>query len=189
MRSWPSANRSGRISNLYFGFVLSVGLIGAELVGVTGASGFLVALIVSIVVGIGFMFLIIPGLILLVMLSLAPYLVGREEIDAMSALSRSWQLVSKSFWSIVLLDLVVGVVVIVVSMILGFIPVIGQAASVLMGLFLMPVAGAIYEELSGGKAVASSAEHTHQTAEPANEKTSKDDTETDKSEESAHKSK
>jgi len=52
------------------------------------------------IVGIGFILLIIPGIVFLVKLSLVPYLVMDKKMDAIGAVKESWRLTNGHGWTI-----------------------------------------------------------------------------------------
>jgi hypothetical protein len=79
----------------------------------------LVSLLVGLIVAVGFVLLIIPGIIFLVFLSVSiPVLVveGRRGTDAMG---RSWNLVKGHFWHVLGVILVAAVIVGIVSGLIG----------------------------------------------------------------------
>lgn len=86
---------------------------GAFLKG--GASRFLMLFVISIVVGLvaglGLLFLLVPGLMLYVYLSMAEPVAGVEQAPFDRALSRSFTLVSGNFWRTVGFFVAVGVIV------------------------------------------------------------------------------
>lgn len=79
----------------------------------------LVSILVGLCVGIGFIFLIIPGLILLVMFSVAIPSLVVEDRRGTDAMSRSWNLVKGHFWHVVGVIVVGWLISIVVGLVFG----------------------------------------------------------------------
>jgi hypothetical protein len=79
----------------------------------------LVGLLVAVIVGIGFILLIIPGIILLVFLSVAIPALIVEDRRGTAALGRSWDLVRGDFWHTLGVIVVVFLIVAIVSGIIG----------------------------------------------------------------------
>jgi hypothetical protein len=79
----------------------------------------LVGLLVAVIVGIGFILLIIPGIILLVFLSVAIPALVVEDRRGTEALGRSWDLVRGDFWHTLGVIVVVYLIVAIVSGIIG----------------------------------------------------------------------
>jgi len=57
-------------------------------------------LLVSLIVGIGFLLLIVPGIIFMCKLAFVPYLVTYERTDALEALRLSWEITEGYSWTI-----------------------------------------------------------------------------------------
>ena len=76
-------------------------------------------IVVAIAVGIGYVLFIIPGIYLMVKLSLAPVeaVVGRKGV--VDSLSASWHATDGNFWSILVAIILMLVVVLVISGVLG----------------------------------------------------------------------
>ncbi|MGH2577672.1 MAG: hypothetical protein ACRDG9_07995 [Actinomycetota bacterium] len=70
----------------------------------------LVALLVGIVVGVGFLLLIIPGFIFLVFLSVSEPALIVENRRGSEAMSRSWNLVRGNFWHALVVILVAAII-------------------------------------------------------------------------------
>lgn len=79
----------------------------------------LLALLIALIVGIGFILLFVPGVIFLVFLSMAvpAFLVERRGVT--DSMSRSWNLVKGSFWHVLGAIVVAYILIFVVSAILG----------------------------------------------------------------------
>ena len=102
-------------------------------------------ILVSILTIIGFLFFIIPGIVLAVRMQFYVYFIVEEEVGPIDAIKKSWNLTKGSFWNIFLFGLLAGGV-----QILG-------ALALLVGLiFTTPtlwVAWAVvYEKLKAAKA-------------------------------------
>lgn len=79
----------------------------------------LVALLVGIVVGVGFLLLIIPGFIFLVFLSVSEPALIVENRRGTEAMSRSWNLVRGNFWHALVVILVAAIITGVIQGILS----------------------------------------------------------------------
>lgn len=102
-------------------------------------------ILVSILTIIGFLFFIIPGIVLAVRMQFYVYFIVEEEVGPIDAIKKSWNLTKGSFWNIFLFGLLAGGV-----QILG-------ALALLVGLIFttptMWVAWAVvYEKLKAAKA-------------------------------------
>jgi TRAP-type C4-dicarboxylate transport system permease large subunit len=83
-------------------------------------------------VGIGFLLLIIPGIILLVMFSVAIPVVVVENRRGTDAMRRSWELVSNHFWHVLGVILVAAILAGIVS---GLVSAIGGSNGLLRAIF------------------------------------------------------
>jgi hypothetical protein len=79
----------------------------------------LLAILVGIVVALGFVLLIIPGIIFLVFLSVSEPALIVENRRGTEAMSRSWNLVRGHFWHALVVILVAAIITLVVSGIIG----------------------------------------------------------------------
>ena len=81
-------------------------------------------LVVTVIVGIGFVLLIIPGIFLAVRLCFVPYIVADEAVGPFQALSESWNRTSGHFWTLFGAGLLAIVCVIVgfILLVIGSIP-------------------------------------------------------------------
>lgn len=61
---------------------------------------FLASIMTAFIIGIGFVFLIIPGIIFAVRLAFVPYLVTDKQMDAITAINTSWRMTGKYSWTI-----------------------------------------------------------------------------------------
>jgi hypothetical protein len=101
-------------------------LIGRE-VDVSGSYGYAfsrlggligLALLIALVVGVGFLLLIIPGIIFLVFLAVAVPAFIIERLGVTESMSRSWKLVSGSWWHVLGVIVVAGIIAAVINGIL-----------------------------------------------------------------------
>ena len=65
----------------------------------------LAALITSVIIGFGFMFLIVPGIVIACRLSFVPYLVMDKKLDPIKAIEESWRLTKGYGWKIFFMSL------------------------------------------------------------------------------------
>jgi uncharacterized membrane protein len=66
---------------------------------------FLAVLLTGIIVGVGFIFLIIPGIYLSVKLSFVAYLIVDKNLEVIPAIQTSWKMTDGHFWQIFLIGL------------------------------------------------------------------------------------
>jgi len=79
------------------------------------------SILIAIGVGIGFLLLIIPGLILLVSWALAVPAIVVEDLGATEGIGRSWKLVSGRRWSILGVFIVLYIILFVVAALVGLV--------------------------------------------------------------------
>jgi hypothetical protein len=96
------------------------------------ASILLVAILVGLAVAVGFLLLIIPGIILLVMFSVSVPTVVVEGRRGTQAMRRSWELVSGHFWHVLGVIVVAAIITGIVS---GLVSAIGGSNGVLRAIF------------------------------------------------------
>lgn len=118
---------------------------------VFGTLSLIVAEILSgIAVGIGFVFLVVPGLFLLVSFLFTPVVVAVEDRGPIEALSRSWNLAAGNRWQLFAIGVVVFFIYFIISIpfaILSVIPVVGQIANGLLSGFFQTALLAIIAEI------------------------------------------
>jgi site-specific recombinase len=119
---------------------------------------FWVTIINAVVVGVGFLLLVVPGIIFSVWFSFSMYVLIWEDIKGVEALKRSKALVNGYWWSILWKFLGAGLIMAAINLILNFIPFIGPliVSLVIAPIFMIYVA-LVYEELKrikGGSASA-----------------------------------
>src|SRR5690606_16193257 len=95
----------------------------------------LLSIALAIVLGIGFMLLIIPGVILAVLLAFSPMAVAVDGLGVGDALKRAWDLGLKHFWTIFLVGLVVAVVSFVLGLVTAPIPFVSTYLSMVVGVY------------------------------------------------------
>jgi hypothetical protein len=120
-------------------------------------------------VGIGFVLLIVPGLILITFWSVGAPAIVIERAGPIEAFGRSWRLVRGDAWSVFAALLVVLLIVIAIGIVLGIIATpIGNGATVVASIistvitapiFALAVS-VIYFDLGGGRAAAAPAAPT-----------------------------
>lgn len=104
------------------------------------------SLVVAIVVILGLLALIVPGIILAIAFSMAPYLVLEKRVWPMSALKQSWNLTKGSWLNLFLLGLVLVVINFVGAMLL----MIGLLVTIPVSMLAM---AHVYRTLSGRQAL------------------------------------
>ncbi len=104
----------------------------------------LLTIVLGIVLGIGFMLLVIPGIILAVLFAFSPYVVVAEGAGVSTALSKGWQLGVKHFWTVLVVGIIITVGALVLSVVFGWIPMLGQYVAALVGLFYAVTLAVMY---------------------------------------------
>lgn len=99
--------------------------------------------VVGIIVGIGFILLVIPGIVAAFFLSFSFYLLVVENLTIGKALSRSFEIV-KANW---LLVMVMMLIIMAISMVLSWIPFVNFVVSPLVALFSTLVLAVIYKRV------------------------------------------
>jgi hypothetical protein len=105
----------------------------------------LVALVAGIVTGIGFFLIIVPGLVLLTIWSVAAPVVVLEHPGGLGALGRSRDLVRGNGWQVLG---VVLILVILVAIVAAVIEVLGASAGAVVGILAWVVVGVLTAPLS-----------------------------------------
>lgn len=77
------------------------------------------SIILGVIVGVGFILLIIPGIYLAVRLQLTPYFLIDKKVNPFEAISLSWNKSRGNFWSLFLFDLAMGLLNIGGAILLG----------------------------------------------------------------------
>lgn len=106
----------------------------------------LLTIVLGIALGIGFTLFIIPGLILAVLLGLSPTIVAFEGVGVNQALQRAWTIGRTHFWTILLVGVIVAAASLVLSLVLGWMPLVGSYVSALLGTFGALTLAVIYTE-------------------------------------------
>lgn len=155
-----------RLAFLIISFWISAAGIKAvaEVVGGTQASlrevfGFawkklwifsLLSIVVGIITGLGFLLLIIPGILFLVWFRFSSFEIMTKEVGVGEAMGNSKKLVSGRFWPVFGRILVFGIFGILVSIAFSVIPMgIGDIISPVFGALLLLPYFLLYKELSG----------------------------------------
>jgi len=123
--------------------------------GLDGIGAFIVALIVlGIVIGLGFVVFIIPGVILMTIWAYVLVLIADKGRGLGEAMSDSAALAKKPGYVMTFVTLLVGGIAVgVVSGILGRIPVIGQILGLFVGVYMMAYVVAMYFQATGETAL------------------------------------
>ncbi|MCK4226406.1 hypothetical protein KAX29_05910 [candidate division WOR-3 bacterium] len=74
-------------------------------------------LLVSVIIGVGFVFLIVPGIILACKLAFVPYLIVDRKMDVIKAVKESWFLTDGHAWKVFLIALL-GIPIAIVGLLL-----------------------------------------------------------------------
>lgn len=104
---------------------------------------FLVSLLTGLIIGLGFLFLIVPGIIFAVWFAFPTYVVICEDKRGFKALSRSRELVKGHWWSVAKRVFAIMIITFPLSMSAQFIPYLGQLAFII----LFPPFSVIYSYL------------------------------------------
>jgi MFS family permease len=123
--------------------------------GLEGLGGFIVALLVlGILIGIGFVLLVIPGVILMTIWAYALVRIADKGSGLGAAMSESTALAKAPGYVMTFVTLLVGgIAYAVISGILGMIPVVGQILSAFVGLYMIAYVVAMYFQASGETAL------------------------------------
>lgn len=108
-------------------------------------------IIMAVVIGIGFLLLIVPGIIAIGRLALAPYIMIDKKVGIEEALKQSNELGKKYFWKVWAAILVMILVTAILAGLLGIIPILGPLASVAVSIAFSVVLALRYQQLRGHK--------------------------------------
>jgi len=106
-----------------------------------------ISILVGLITMLGFILLIVPGIIFSVWFSLAVYVLVSEEKKGMKALLRSKELVKGYWWKIFWRLLVLSFVVFLIAYIAGFIPFVKNIIYIFITPFSVTFSFLIYENL------------------------------------------
>lgn len=108
---------------------------------------FLTNLLTGLIVLVGFIFLVIPGIVFMVWYAFSQYIVINQDVRPIDALKQSKQLVSGYFWPV--LGRLVGLMLffVVLQILLGFIPILGALAVALLAPFYVLAPYLLFESL------------------------------------------
>lgn len=112
---------------------------------------FLLGLFLAIIIGLGSVFFVIPGIIAAIFLSFSFYLVAVEDLDSVGAMTRSYEIVRDNFGPVLGVLIVLFLINFVVNSIFGWIPLVGAFASILATMFSAIVVAAMYKQVSKRK--------------------------------------
>jgi uncharacterized membrane protein len=116
---------------------------------------FLTEILYLIIVGLGFVLLIIPGIILFVMFSQAVFFALLEAKSPQDALKASRKLTNGNRWNLFIFYLIVGVITVLLNIVVGniFPPIVVQLADKLVDSFMLVVTFALWRTLKNRSAV------------------------------------
>ena len=106
-----------------------------------------VYLLTGLIVMVGFMFLIIPGIILAFFLIFAPFILILEKKSITESIVESFRLVKNNFWEVLLRHLVIYFAFIVVVVISNFIPLASIAVNFLSSIFMVIYMYLLYKSI------------------------------------------
>jgi hypothetical protein len=106
------------------------------------------SLLVGLIVGIGMLFLLIPGIIAYIVLIVSVPVLVEERKGVVESMKRSAELTKGSRWSIFLLGLLMLVILMVVAMVFGFVIGLVSFGSALLGGILNAVLSSIFGLIS-----------------------------------------
>lgn len=105
----------------------------------------LLSIVLAVALGLGFMLLIIPGVILAVLLALSPMAVAVDNLGVGDALKKAWNLGLKHFWTILLVGVVVAVVSFVLGLVTSPIPLVSTYLSMVVSVYGAIALAAMYK--------------------------------------------
>ncbi len=113
---------------------------------------FLTNLVTGLIIVVGLLFLIVPGIIFAVWYSFSQYLVITKDIRPIDALKASKALVSGYFWPVLGRTLGIMVFFVIVQIALNFIPVLGPLAVILLAPYFVLAPYLVFDGLRKVKA-------------------------------------
>lgn len=108
-------------------------------------------LLCGLIVGAGFLFLIIPGIILGFFLIFAFYIFVLENKSPVDCISQSFKMVKENFWDVVARYLIIYLIFVAATIFSNFIPFAGWAVSLLGGVFMGVYVYLLYNEIRSTK--------------------------------------
>jgi len=99
-----------------------------------------IGILIALAIGLGFILLIIPGLIFGIWFAFAPYIFFKEGIKGVDALKKSKELVKGNWWKVFGRGFVLSLITMLVGIVFGLIPFVGRFVA---SLFTTPF-GIIY---------------------------------------------
>lgn len=106
----------------------------------------LLTIVIGIALMIGFTLLIIPGVILAVLMGMAPTIAAFEGATVGTSLQKAWALGLKHFWTILLVGVVIAALSFVLSLVLALVPWLSAYASALTATVGAVAMAVIYAE-------------------------------------------
>jgi len=76
----------------------------------------LASFLTSVIIGLGFVLLVVPGIIFACKLAFVPYLVGDRKMEAIEAIRQSWRMTNGHSWTVFLIGLL-GILVLIAGLI------------------------------------------------------------------------
>lgn len=107
----------------------------------------LLGIILIFVVGLGFILLIIPGVMFMVWFNFSKFIIIEREVGVKEALTLSRNLVKGRFWKIFGRLIVFGIFIIVCQILLSIIPYLGSVVTTLFGILFILPSYLLYKEL------------------------------------------
>ncbi|MEW6407916.1 MAG: hypothetical protein AB1465_04455 [Patescibacteria group bacterium] len=104
-------------------------------------------LLCGLIVGAGFIFFILPGVILGFFLIFVPYIYVLENKKITDCISESFRLVKNNFWDIAARYLIIYLIIVAVTMFSNFIPFMGWAVSIFIGIFTAIYVYLLYKDI------------------------------------------
>ncbi|MCA9388151.1 hypothetical protein KC644_00125 [Candidatus Berkelbacteria bacterium] len=112
---------------------------------------FLLGLFSAVLIGLGSIFFVIPGIIAGIFLTFSFYLVAVEDLDSVGAMTRSFEIVRDNFGPVLGVLFILFLINLVIGWVFGWIPLFGQFAGILAMVFSMIVIAAMYKQVNKSK--------------------------------------
>lgn len=102
-----------------------------------------VTVLIILIVGVGMILLVLPGLVAAIFLAYSCYLVAAENLSVGNAITRSFELAKKSWVVILVVMILLGLI----SMVLSWIPFLNIIIAPLFGIFGTMVIASLYKRV------------------------------------------